>query len=110
MIRSRGRSNGSRKVRSRLKTRAMNTPSGLVTAKTSRKKKRICNHPLVVISEFLRAQERVHEIDEQKRRNRQAQYGLQVHATPRRLEPVAPAHIGEREQEKNDRESEKDQV
>ena len=31
-------STGSRKVRSRLKTRAMNTPSGLVTAKISRQK------------------------------------------------------------------------
>src|SRR5450432_642428 len=58
-----GRSTGSRKVRSRANTRAMNTPSGLVTARISARNTRICSQPLRVISEFLRAKQRVEQID-----------------------------------------------
>ena len=54
---------GSMNVFSRLNTRAMKTPIGLVTRKTSTRKNAICNHPLIVMSELLRTQERVHEID-----------------------------------------------
>ena len=53
---------GSRNVFSRLKTRAMKTPSGLVTSEDQAKKNRICNQPLTVISEFLRTQQCVKQI------------------------------------------------
>src|SRR5215471_8269093 len=58
-----GRSTGSMKVRSRENTRAMKIPKGLVTAKISARKTKICNQPLIVMSEFLRAQESVEEVN-----------------------------------------------
>src|SRR5579862_3376360 len=61
--RSRGRSTGSRKVRSPANTRAMKIPSGLVTAKIRARKTKICSQPLMVISEFLRAQQRVEQVN-----------------------------------------------
>src|SRR5258708_2852887 len=57
-----GRSTGSMKVFSRLNTRVMKIPSGFVTAKISVRKTKICNQPLMVISEFLRTQQCVQQI------------------------------------------------
>src|SRR5579863_7911583 len=57
-----GRRTGSRKVRSRLKTRAMKTPRGLVTAKIRPRNATTWSQPLRVISEFLRAQQGVEQI------------------------------------------------
>src|SRR5215469_950269 len=50
-------------VFSRLNTRAMKTPIGLVTTNTSTRKNRICSHPLIVMSELLRAQQCVDEVN-----------------------------------------------
>src|SRR5580658_145857 len=63
--RSTGRIAGSRNVRSRLNTFAMNTPSGLVIARITARNTRICNQPLVVISEFLRSQQGIQQVDHQ---------------------------------------------
>src|SRR5258707_5627284 len=63
--RSIGRATGSRKVRSRLNTLAMNTPSGLVIARITARNTAICIHPLVVISEVLRFQQRIQQVDHQ---------------------------------------------
>src|SRR5262245_61003367 len=99
MSRSSGRRIGSRKVRSRLKTRTMKTPSGFVIARMIKKKSRICNHPLIVIvvrswaaeynrvdcrpagcsSKFFRAQKRDDEINEQQRGDREAHEGFEIH-------------------------------
>src|ERR1035438_7148948 len=74
-----GRRTGSIKVRSRLNTVAMKTPSGLVTARTRRKKTAICSHPLAVISEFLRSQECVHQIDAHQNTDGEHDYRFQTH-------------------------------
>src|SRR5580698_522759 len=74
-----GRSTGSRKVFSRAKTRAMNTPSGLVTAKISARNTRICSQPLRVISEFLRTQKRVNQIYGDQRADNEHDERLYVH-------------------------------
>src|SRR5712692_1835561 len=63
--RSIGRATGSRKVRSRLNTLAMNTPSGLVIARIRARNTAICIQPLVVISEVLRPQQGIHQVDHQ---------------------------------------------
>src|SRR6266446_812509 len=63
--RSIGRTTGSRKVRSRLNTVAMNTPSGLVIARNTARNTKICIQPLVVISEFLRPQQGIQQVDHQ---------------------------------------------
>src|SRR5215217_5550410 len=80
-MRSTGRSNGCRNVRSPLKTWVINRPDGFVTASTTARKSRICNQPLTVISELLRAQQRVGEVDEQQCRGRQAQDRFPTHDT-----------------------------
>src|SRR5208282_1217043 len=63
--RSIGRNTGSRNVRSRLKTFAMNTPSGLVIARIRARNTKIWIQPLVVISEFLRSQQGIQQVDHQ---------------------------------------------
>ena len=63
---STGRMTGSRNVRSREKTLAMNIPMGLATRMTTTKYNRICNQPFSVISEFLRPQQCVDQVDHQK--------------------------------------------
>src|SRR5260370_1613384 len=73
-----GRSTGSRNVFSRLKTWAIKTPIGFVIARMIKKKTRICNQPLMVISEFLRAQDRVGQIDKHQGTNHQAQYRFEI--------------------------------
>src|SRR4030081_2150628 len=55
------------------------SPSGLATAKMVALKKRICNHPLMVMSEFLRAEERVDEVDQHGDRDRQGESRLGAH-------------------------------
>jgi hypothetical protein len=49
----------------------MKSPSGFVAARTRAKKNRICSQPFAVMSELLRAQERVSEVDEQQGRGQQ---------------------------------------
>src|ERR1035437_9629607 len=43
----------------------MNTPSGLVIARSTARNTTICIQPLVVISEFLRSQQRIQQVDHQ---------------------------------------------
>src|ERR1035437_8308338 len=74
-----GRSTGSRNVRSRANTRVMKTPRGLVTAKISPRNTRICSQPLRVISEFLRTQQRVEQIDRHRRADDELDERLYVH-------------------------------
>src|SRR5208282_673306 len=61
--RSTGRSAGSRNVRSRSKTFVINTPRGLVIARIRARNRPICIHPLIVISEFLRSEQSVEQVD-----------------------------------------------
>src|SRR5271169_4331571 len=63
--RSIGRATGSRQVRSRLNTLAMNTPSGLVIARIRARNTKICIQPLLVISEVRRSQQRIQQVDHQ---------------------------------------------
>src|SRR5713226_6254655 len=63
--RSTGRATGSRKVCSRLNTLAMKTPRGLVSARITARNTKICIQPVVVISEFLRAQQGIKQVDHQ---------------------------------------------
>jgi hypothetical protein len=67
----------------------MKMPSGLVTARISAKKTRICSHPLIVIGfaslEFFGAQKRVRQINEQQGGNPYAQDRFEIHrSTPYR--------------------------
>src|ERR1700724_2028931 len=77
--RSIGRTTGSRNVRSRLNTLAMNTPSGFVIARIRARYTRICAQPLVVISEFLRSQQRIQQVDHQPCTYNQHDDGFSVH-------------------------------
>src|SRR5208283_3078347 len=67
--RSIGRSTGSKNVRSRLKIRVRNTPMGLVTARIRARNTTIWNHPLAVMSELLRSQQCVEEVNHHQRTN-----------------------------------------
>src|SRR5271165_3031645 len=67
--RSTGRSTGSMNVRSRLNTRVRKTPMGLVTARIRARNTMIWNHPLAVMSELLRSQQCVEEINHHQRTN-----------------------------------------
>jgi len=49
----------------------MNTPRGLVIARIRARNTKICIQPLVVISEFLRSQQGVEQVDHQTRTNDQ---------------------------------------
>src|SRR5208337_261791 len=80
--RSIGRSTGSINVRSRLKTCVRKTPMGLVTARIRPRNTMIWNHPLAVMSELLRSQQRVEEIDHHQRANDQHDCCLDVHKSP----------------------------
>src|SRR6267142_6938655 len=74
-----GRRSGSMNVFSRLNTRAMKTPSGLVTAKISARKSRIWSHPLTVMSEFLRTQQRVKQVHSREDADHEHDGGFQTH-------------------------------
>src|ERR1700730_585811 len=77
--RSIGRTTGSRKVRSRPNTLAINTPSGLVIARITARNTKICIQPLVVISEFLRSQQGVQQVDHQPRTYNQHDDRFSIH-------------------------------
>src|SRR5262249_19641561 len=57
----------------------MNSPAGLATASTAAKNKKICNQPFIVMSEFLRTQERVQQIDHQQKADEQNENVFKVH-------------------------------
>src|SRR3954468_1435850 len=57
----------------------MNLPSGLVTSTTALANKRICSHPLTVISEILRIQQREHQVSEKPDRDEQRDGRLKLH-------------------------------
>src|SRR5208282_4484076 len=78
--RSSGRATGSRKVRSPLNTLAMNTPSGLVIARIRARNTPICIQPLVVISEFLRSQQRIEQVDHQPCTHNQHDDRFSIHS------------------------------
>src|ERR1039458_2486779 len=73
------RATGSRKVRSPLNTLAMYTPSGLVIARIRARNTKICIQPLVVISEFLRSQQRIEQVDHQTCTNDQHDDRFSIH-------------------------------
>src|SRR5262249_5788539 len=66
-------------VFSRLNTRAMKTPRGLVTRNTSTRKNKIWNHPLIVMSEFLRAQQRIDEVNRRQHTDREHDHRFRTH-------------------------------
>src|ERR1035438_6406874 len=99
--RSTGLRTGSRKVFSRANTCAMKTPRGLVTAKISARKTKICSQPLIVISEFLRPQQGVEQVDDGDGANDEHDERLQVHSLFL-LHPVAEMNIGDRRREECD--------
>src|SRR5277367_2120610 len=74
-----GRTTGSRKVRSRQKTLAMNTPSGFVIARIRARNTMICIQPLLVISEFLRSQQCVQQVDHQSCTHNQHDDRFSIH-------------------------------
>src|SRR5579875_1977405 len=109
MRRSTGRITGSRKVRSRLKTRVMKMPMGLVSRRTKARKTAIWNHPFAVMSELLRAQQGVEEIDHHQGADSQKDDGLGRHRFSL-LEAVAEGHVAQRQREESNRDGDKQQV
>src|SRR5664280_1863967 len=69
-------------VFSRLNTRAMKTPIGLVTARISSRKTAICSQPFAVMPEFLRTQQRVDEVHGEERAHCENHASFQVHHWP----------------------------
>ena len=67
------------KVRWRLNTRVRKMPTGFVTKNTHARNRKIWNQPFAVISEFLRAQERVDQINRRQHTHRQHNHGFQAH-------------------------------
>src|ERR1039458_1442872 len=55
-------------------------PRGRMHARSTTKKMRNCNHPLRVMSEFLRKQKGYHQIAEQEQRNQQDHNSRWVHS------------------------------
>src|SRR5271165_4437916 len=80
--RSTGRSTGSMNVRSRLKTCVMKTPMGLVTARIRARNTMIWNHPLAVMSELLRSQQCVEEVNHHQRTNDHHDCRFDMHRSP----------------------------
>src|SRR5215468_1474554 len=78
-MRSMGLNKGSMKVFSRLNTRAMKTPIGLVTRNTSRRKNKICNQPLIVMSELFRTEQRIDQVHHGQRTGSKQDDGLEAH-------------------------------
>src|SRR5882724_610700 len=76
---STGRITGSRNVRSREKTFAMKTPMGFATSTMMAKNRRICSQPLGVMSEFLRTQQRVDQVEHQEQADQKDGHVFQVH-------------------------------
>src|SRR5579864_6709071 len=104
-----GRNTGSRKVFSRANTRVIKTPSGLVTAKISPRNTKICSHPLIVISELLRTQESVKQVDGHQRADEEHDERLNVHEILL-FHAIAEAHIRDRCGEKRDGDDDPDSV
>src|ERR1700758_2738628 len=97
-----GRNAGSRNVRSPANTRAMKTPSGLVTAKISARNTKICSQPLMVISKFLRTQKRVEQINRGRRADDEHDERLDIHRAFL-FHAVAEMHVCDREGKECDR-------
>src|SRR5581483_4481744 len=87
-------------VFSRLKTRAMKMPMGLVTARTSPKKTAICSHPFTVKSEFLRAKQRVQQVHHHQSAYCEHDCRFQVHSVLISLLFFAEANVANRHDEK----------
>jgi hypothetical protein len=81
----------------------------LVTARTSSRKTAICTQPLTVISEFLRTQQRVKEIDHREGANRDHDGGFCVHGSPL-LHAVAEVHVPQRQNEESNGDGYKDDI
>src|SRR5207302_6992848 len=74
-------------------TRNMYAPRGRVRTSTATKKSAIWVHPMAVISESLRPEQRVSQVDDQKHREREPDAVFQVHgAPPRRAQKRTYAH------------------
>src|SRR5271169_177336 len=113
--RSIGRTTGSRKVRSRLNTFAMNTPSGLVIARIRARKTAICIQPLMVMSEFFRPQQGIQQVDHQPGTHQQHDDRFSIHidlasGDLSSANSIAELHIAKRQDEKDYRHHDKDQV
>src|SRR5712692_955811 len=71
----------------------MYAPSGRVSASTTTKKTAICVHPMAVISEPLRPEQRVPEVDGQEHGEREPDAVFEAHdAPPRRAQKRTYAH------------------
>src|SRR5712692_6235732 len=74
-------------------TRNMYAPSGRVSASTTTKKSAICIHPMAVISEPFRPEQRVAEVDGEEHREREPDAVFEAHgAPPRRAQKRTYAH------------------
>src|SRR6516225_8262561 len=82
MRRSIGRNTGSRNVGSRLNTRTMYRPSGLVTRKIANKYKASCSQPFMVMSELFRSKQGVEQIRHGENGDGQHDHGLGMHRIP----------------------------
>ena len=110
MSRSSGRATGSSHVRWREKTRAMKLPSGGVTRNTASRKKRICSHPLRVMSELLRLQHRQHQVREQREADQQSDRVVEAHGHPSLHQPIAHGDVAEGDGKKDEREENENNV
>jgi hypothetical protein len=88
----------------------MYTPSGLVIARITARNTKICIQPLVVISEFLRSQQRIKQVDHQTCAYDQHNDRFSVHIDLSSANSIAELHITQRQQEERYRDHNKDQV
>src|SRR4029077_8170539 len=73
----------SRKVFSRLNTRAIKIPSGLVIASTASRKNPICSHPFAVMAlKVLGLEQRVQQIAQQQRADDDQNHITRAHRSP----------------------------
>ena len=88
----------------------MNTPSGFVIARIRARNRPICIQPLAVISEFLRPEQRVQQIDHQARADDEHDDRFGIHNDFSSANAIAEMHVPQRQHKKRDRHHDKDQV
>jgi hypothetical protein len=85
----------------------MKIPSGLVTARISRKNRAICSHPFSVISELLRTQQGVHQVGHHQYGQKQHHNGFHGKLL---ADAIAEADVAGCEGKKSDGQSDKQKV
>src|SRR5258708_7602807 len=88
----------------------MYTPSGLVIARITARNTAICIHPLVVISEVLRFQQRIQQVDHQSGTYDQHDDRFSIHDDLSSANSIAELHIANRQHEEHQGYYDKDQV